>query len=153
MTRLHATLALLTLAGALASGPVMAQQGMGQGMGGGGMAARMEAMDADANGSVSLEEVLRHAEDVFHAMDADGDGKLTMDEYMSVRMGPQQGNNPAMQARRQEEKAARFAPMDTDGDGMLSLDEFLEGARVRFGAADGNGDGSLAGVEWRAFRF
>ena len=153
MTRLHGTLALLMVAGALACGPALAQQGMGKGMGGGGMAARMEAMDEDGNGSVSLREALRHAEDVFHAMDADGDGQLTMDEYMSVRMGAQQGNNPAMQTRRQTEKAARFAPMDTDGNGMVSLDEFLEGARVRFGSADSNGDSSLAGVEWRAFRF
>lgn len=153
MTHLRRILAGLTLAATLVSGAALAQQGMGQGMGGGGMAARMEAMDTDGNGSVSLQEMLTHAEDVFHAMDADGDGKVTMDEYMALRMGPQQGGNTAMQARRQEEKAARFAPMDTNGDGVLSLDEFVAGARARFGDADTDGDGSLARLEWRALRF
>ncbi|WP_186397574.1 EF-hand domain-containing protein [Stappia sp. TSB10GB4] len=153
MTHLRRTLAGLTLAATLVSGAALAQQGMGQGMGGGGMATRMEAMDTDGNGSVSLQEMLTHAEDVFHAMDADGDGKVTMDEYMALRMGSQQGGNTAMQARRQEEKEARFAPMDTNGDGTLSLDEFLSGAKARFGLADENGDGELARPEWRALHF
>lgn len=150
----RSTLALAGVLGTLTCLPALAQQGQGQGQGqGGGMAARMEAMDTDGNGSVSLKEMLTHAEDVFHAMDADGDGKVTMDEYMALRMGPQQGGNAAMQARRQEEKAARFAPMDTNGDGVLSLDEFVAGARARFGDADTDGDGSLARLEWRALRF
>ncbi len=119
----------------------------------GGQGGRFADIDANGDGLVSRAEATSNAESVFNAMDADTNGKLTKDEYMSVRMGQQNGANTAMQAQRQAEKEARFAPMDTNGDGQVSLEEFVAGAANRFKAADANGDGMLTRPEWRNARF
>lgn len=137
----NTTVAALALAMTLTSSLALAQQGRGQ-MG------RFADMDADGDGQLSRQELLDSAESVFYAMDADSNEKLTLEEYMSLRMGQQQGNNGAMQAARQAEKEARFQPMDADGDGLVSLKEFTDAAAARFDAADSDGNGRLMRPEW-----
>lgn len=157
------SITLLTVL-ALAVPPALAQggggRGIGMGMGGmGGMGMgnpdapwrqRFASIDANSDGVLTRDEMRSNAEAVFAAMDADDDGKLTHDEYMSVRMGPRLGGNPARMEARQKEKAARFWKMDTNGDGKVDRAEFLKGAEARFASTDRNGDGRVTPQEFRA---
>ena len=68
---------------------------------------------------------------------------------MSVRMGPQQGFNPARQAAMQEAKSARYGTMDADKDGSVSKEEFLGAAQSHYGSADGDADGKVSPWEYR----
>lgn len=159
MARKVKSLIALALTTALLASVAEAQQfGMGAGPGWnrGGMMmngpgrGRFPIIDADENGVVSAEEAASAAEDVFAAMDADDNAEITMEEYMTVRMGPQDGWNKARQAAREEEKTARFGVMDTDKNKAVSQAEFIAGAKARFEAADGDKDGKVTPWEWRS---
>lgn len=159
MTRNVKSLIALTLTAALLAGIAEAQQfgmGAGPGWGRGGMMmngpgrGRFPIIDADENGVVSAEEAASAAEEVFAAMDADDNAELTMEEYMTVRMGPQDGWNKARQAAREEAKTARFGEMDSDKNKSVSQAEFIAGAKARFEAADGDKDGKVTPWEWRS---
>lgn len=114
---------------------------------------RFQSMDADGNGELSEPEMRDHAQGVFAAMDQDTNSALTLDEYMSVRMGGQNGFNPARQAQKQEQKQARFKPMDKNRDGAVSEGEFVAAALGRFSTADSNRDGAVSAVEFRSFHW
>jgi len=143
-------LAVTTLALATLSSLAFAQ-GMGGGMGGGmgnpnaPFMQRFKAVDENGDGFVSQAEMATNAENVFLAMDADGSGEITMEEFMTVRMNPDGGKNPAMQQR----KADRFPAMDTDSNGQVSKAEFVNRAAAGFAAADVSGDGRLDPMEFR----
>ena len=126
-------------------------RGDGRGMRGQSMPGRgrFAMIDANDDGSISAEEAASAADDVFSAMDGDDDGMLTKDEYMSVRMGPQLGRNPARQQRRQEAKEARFDEMDEDGDGSITKAEFMTLAENHHMGADADGDGRITPWEHR----
>jgi hypothetical protein len=124
--------------------------GMGggwQGMGGGG--GMMAAMDANQDGTISAEEAAAHAEFMFEAMDGDQDGVLVAGEFGSGRMDMMRTMQPAMSARMQERRAARFAAKDGDGDGQVTMAEFLAAEKAQYEAADTDGDGKVTPWELR----
>ena len=123
---------------------------MGQG---GGFMGRMATIDENHDGVISDDEAASQVEAVFLAMDADDDGELTEEEYMTVRMGPQNGWNEDRQKAMQERKRARFAPMDTDKSGKVSKAEFIAAGKARFEAADTDKDGKVTPWEFRAQRW
>jgi Ca2+-binding EF-hand superfamily protein len=49
------------------------------------MQERIEAMDTDGDGSISLEEYLANAEKTFVRLDLDGDGYVTVEERDQIR--------------------------------------------------------------------
>lgn len=110
---------------------------------------RFAMIDANEDGVISADEAAANAEDVFMAMDADDDGSLTKEEFMTIRMGPQNGWNQARQARRQKAKEARFDAMDKDGDGKVSQEDFMATAQARFELADSDSDGKVSPWDFR----
>lgn len=155
-------IAALVATTTLAAIGIAAAQGFGPGTGGGRGAGlnpdapwqqRLAAIDANGDGAISIAEMTTNAENVFTAMDADNDAALTKDEFMALRMGPQNGFNPARQAEMQARKAARFAPMDKNADGKVDKAEFTADVAARFKAADRNQDGRITPREFRAHAF
>lgn len=110
---------------------------------------RFALIDINEDGVVSDEEAASAADEVFTAMDADDDGSVTLEEYMTVRMGPQLGYNPERQEAMQQAKQDRFTAMDGDGDGKVSKAEFLNAAQAHHQAADADGDGKVSPWEHR----
>ena len=128
-----------------------AMQGYGPGQRGQHMPGRgrFAMIDANEDGKVSAEEAASAADDVFSAMDSDDDGMLTKEEYMSVRMGPQTGRNPARQQKMQAAKEARFDDMDKEKDGSITKAEFMTMAENHHRSADTDGDGTITPWEHR----
>lgn len=130
-------------------GPMMGWSMMGPGNADAPGRGRFTMIDANQDGVVTAEEASSSADEVFTAMDADDNGELTKDEYMSVRMGYQQGWNTDRQAAMQSAKEARFAALDTDGNGTVSRAEFQGAAKAHFDAADADSDGKVSPWEFR----
>ena len=110
---------------------------------------RFASVDENDDGIVSAEEAASHADLVFTAMDADDDGVLTLDEYLTVRLGPQPGSNPAREAQMLARKQARFDPMDADGDGQVSKQEFMTAAEAEHASARELGGGQATPFGYR----
>jgi hypothetical protein len=152
------TIVSITLAAS--AGAALAQQGQGAGMGGVmGMGRpgspfmeRVEMIDADGDGLIQRAELLEFREGVFYAMVADGDEALSREEYMSVQMG--RGADPDIRGPRygemQAAKEAEYDAMDPDGDDSVNFQTFTGYAGDQFDAADGNVDGALTPMEFRA---
>ncbi|MEJ6389325.1 EF-hand domain-containing protein [Gymnodinialimonas ulvae] len=110
-----------------------------------------EELDADGNGSVTLEEVQAAGEGRFARADADGDGALSRAELIA------QGQD------RVEARVDRMLErLDNNGDGQLTqaeLEEAREGRGGRFGRGgpspermfdrlDADGDGAVTEAEF-----
>jgi Ca2+-binding EF-hand superfamily protein len=104
--------------------------------------ARFAALDADGNGTVSLEEFLadgnERAEAMFERMGPDENGVVTRTGRGPGagmhRGGPrgEGGLSEEERAQRRSERAAdEFARLDADGDGMISPEEFEAGMEAR----------------------
>ena len=85
----------------------------------------MQALDADNDGTVDLEEAKKAASTLFDKLDRDHDGTLDRRELRG-RLRP-----------------AQFAAADPDKDGTVSKDEYLKLVEERFKAADRDNDGTL----------
>lgn len=106
-----------------------------------GPGALMAALDADADGVISAEE-LANAVNALTELDTSGDGTITRDELLPPRpegappKGPK-GGEPGDQIMR----------MDADGDGVVTLEEFkapaIEALEAAFSKIDTSGDGQI----------
>ena len=92
----------------------------------------MQALDADNDGTVDLEEAKKAASTVFDKVDRDHDGTLDRRELRG-RLRP-----------------GEFAAADPDKDGPVSKDEYLKLVEERFKAADRDNDGTLDDNELRS---
>jgi hypothetical protein len=90
-----AVAAVLLMSGSAA----FAQQGQGQGPGTGKRAAQYAAM--------------------MKAMDADGNGSVSLEEFLNAPRGNSKQSADTIKQRR----TAHFKQLDRNGDGVLSLDE------------------------------
>jgi Ca2+-binding EF-hand superfamily protein len=157
----------LALATFLLAAPVLAAPPGGAGPNPGKTALGMlQRLDTDADGSLSLDEVLvgraAEAERHFARIDTDGDGLLMPgegsrrhrhhgadidNEALRECLGERLEELPEPQA----DPSARFEAADTDGNGLLDLDEFVAAgaaeASARFARADQDGDGRLGREE------
>jgi Ca2+-binding EF-hand superfamily protein len=89
-----------------------------------------EELDADGNGSVTLEELQGAGEARFAQADTDGDGALNRDELI------------ARGAARIEARVDRMLErMDSDGDGVLTQAEMIEAREGREGRGGRHGRG------------
>jgi hypothetical protein len=91
----------------------------------------LAGLDTDHDGTVSLDEAKKTAEDMFNKLDHDHDGTLTRREL------------------RGRLSSKEFAAADTDKDGTISKDEYLAVVEQRFKAADTDNDGTLTARELR----
>ena len=113
--------------------------GMGMGMGrGGAMMERMfDRFDADKNGVVTLEEVVKSADARFDQVDTDKSGTVDKAEAEAffAKFAPPQA-------------AAHFlARHDLDGDGKVTRAEFETPMKKRFALFDRNDDGKVTREE------
>jgi hypothetical protein len=91
----------------------------------------LAGLDADHDGTVSLDEAKKAAETMFAKLDRDHDGTLSRHELRGLLT------------------AREFAAADTDKDGTISKDEYLAVVEQRFKAADTDNDGTLTPKELR----
>lgn len=95
-------------------------------------------------GPVEKEQVLSGAEERFEAMDANGDGFLTIEE---LEAAAEAAADERRQQRRRRGGERLFNHQDTNEDGYVSLEEMLAHAEERFDRIDTDGDGVLSEEE------
>jgi hypothetical protein len=124
------TLAILT---SLAAGGVAFAHGPG---------GKLERLDANKDGKVTLAEMKSEADQKFKAIDADKNGRVVEAELSA--------HHEQMRAKFAQERAAR-------GDGAGKADGDCHGKKMRHGGKafflkkmDGNGDGAIDAAEWRS---
>lgn len=105
-----------------------------------------EGIDADGDGSISIEEASAVQVRYFAALDADRDGSLTTVEFLSKRLGPEELGFGAPRLYSTKEKL--FSAWDISGDKKISRAEFIAGALTGFARADRNGDSRLSKAEF-----
>ena len=91
-----------------------------------------KGLDADADGTLDLEEAKKAAGELFDKLDKDHEGTLDARE-LHARL-----------------TAAEIGSADPDKDKTLTRDEFLALVEERFKAADKDGDGTLDAKELHA---
>lgn len=133
-------LGLTAIAGAHGEGERQGGPGGGQGAPG-GFLARMpitKALDKDANGELSAEEIAG-ASAALLTLDKNGDGKLTEDEIRPVRQP--RGESPQQIAHQMVEN------LDKNGDHKISADELPERMKPMMERLDANKDGFITEEE------
>lgn len=126
---------------------------------------RFDKIDANGDGSITLEEITAHRDARFTQADANGDGFLTPDEMRggnrAKRMMERLDTNKdgvldsaeleAGDAERMSRRVARMLErIDADGDGKVSMEEASarrDPARM-FERLDADGNGSLSAEEF-----
>ena len=103
------------------------------------------AMDTNADGRVTLDEVWARTQIRFTEADANRDGFLTQEEFRTLRRGPGDGprrgppgHDHAEHAQRMAD--ARFRALDANRDSKVTLEEMRPQVEARFRAMDANGD-------------
>ena len=101
-------------------------------------------IDADANGSISQEEIDTWRSAAVFRMDGDGDGKVTKDE-VDAHLAQRQA-----QGSQTQDSAGFFQTYDANSDGSIDKDELKNGGSKRFQTADTDANGELSMEEWQA---
>jgi Ca2+-binding EF-hand superfamily protein len=103
-------------------------------------------IDADANGSISSQEMETWRSAAVFRLDGDGDGKVTKEEveqHMAQRQA-EGGQAP--------DSSRFFSTYDANGDGAVDQDELRSGGTQRFQTADTDANGELSIEEWTALQ-
>lgn len=102
-----------------------------------------EALDGNADGQISRDEMAQSRQDHIARADADGDGALSLKELEDQAVEQAKSHAGRMMAR-----------ADSNGDGVLSGDELAFGDRDnrRFDRMDRNGDGAISKAEFDRMR-
>jgi len=112
----------------------------------------LENWDANANGSVTLAEVLEKRENIFYTFDESGDGVLTSEEYVAfdeARAADQA--NEARNGGGGHGKAAMGMTLgfnDGDGNGEVTMEEFIGNSEAWFALLDRNVDGVVTSADF-----
>lgn len=101
-------------------------------------------MDTDADGLVSLAEMISHEKKIFVRTDTDGNGTISHDEMEKEETRRNQGRRPRPNDR--------FEKKDRDRDSVISLAEYLEDEQIRFRRLDADKDGQLSRSEMQRDR-
>jgi len=137
------------LALTLMSGAVLAQQGnLG--------AHFLEQWDADADGGVTLAEVVTKRSDVFNMFDQDSDQTLTaaewalVEEHMSMELGTDGAGHGMNMAAPGKAVHDGMTPAfnDADGDGAVTTEEFDAASAKLFPLMDVDGDGAVTAADF-----
>jgi len=96
-------------------------------------------MDADANGSITSEELGGERLELLRQADANNDGTLTEEELVTYVMN--------REFRRQAQRTAQR--LDIDGNGTVTLAEIEDHQNKRFALLDRNNDNQLSQDELR----
>jgi len=127
---------VLATAGAFAGSATADQHG-------GGPAMRLEALDTNADGAISREEIDAARRERFTEADTDGNSILSEEEF-----------TVAMEARAEERRNRRrgnaFERADSNGDGGLTFDETGTRLESMFERVDTDGDGLITEAEMEA---
>jgi hypothetical protein len=97
-------------------------------------------LDANGDGTITLEEFLDEAKRTFVGYDLNRDGRLLRDEYAG------RNNVRSAMGGFVKEHADK---LDADGDGVIAEAEFLREVRRMFEKMDRNRDSKLTPDEWR----
>lgn len=103
-------------------------------------------IDADANGSISSQEMETWRSTAVFRLDADSDGKVTkeeVDQHIAQRQA-QGGQAP--------DSAKFFSTYDANSDGAVDEEELRNGGSQRFQTADTDANGELSMEEWTALQ-
>ena len=103
-------------------------------------------IDADANGSISAQEMETWRSAAVFRLDADSDGKVTkeeVDQHIAQRQA-QGGQAP--------DSAKFFSTYDANADGAVDEEELKNGGSQRFQTADTDANGELSMEEWTALQ-
>ena len=107
---------------------------------------QFKAMDRNNDGLVSSGEFEDVARSMFDAMDADGDDSVTLEEMETARR-KLDGRAAALSA---SAAARKIRAIDTNADGVLSSTEHQAAAAELFRDADQDSDGNLSTQEFEA---
>lgn len=111
-----------------------------------------EEVDANADGTVTKDEIAAYHAAKLAAMDTDNDGNLSEAELIAAqkqRQAERQSNREAKMAKRMVERR------DANNDGVLSLEEMApkgDRADKMFARADADGDGAISKAEADAMK-
>ena len=112
----------------------------------GGYAGKIEKMDVDGDGNVTVEEAKTNAADHFKKMDTDGDGLVTKEE-MVTRFKDHRSDKTALSPEKEAKMKSffdkKFTESDTDGDGSISEAEFVTKSEKHLQKLDVDGDGVI----------
>src|SRR5690348_6877730 len=100
-------------------------------------------LDANHDGSISMSEHQRHADQMFKNADTNGDGKLSKQESRTAMQSMHHGNTS------QDHFNDWWNKVDTNGDGSISMSEHRAYMDQMFRKADRNGDGKLSQSEFQ----
>jgi len=109
--------------------------------------------DLDADGVVSVEEIITRRGDVFFTFDADENGALDAEEYLPFDAARAQdmadnGGHGQGNGLRRAAEGMTLSFNDTDGNGAVSREEFLAHSADWLALLDRDGDGGVTTADF-----
>lgn len=110
---------------------------------------RLDEIDANNDGQITMDEVKTRDAIHFAEMDANNDGFVSTDELSQFQEKKREEMRMTMEARRHQKM---LDMLDTDEDGRISEAEFFARPHKGFSMADQNGDGIVDAGEIEAMK-